>query len=95
MVDPNRPELIPSDFYDRQIHIIVDNSVKSMRTIFSVVDKLRAAGVSQSSMVKLIDYGDQLEVDQERRLLRECGLRVTSLFLIDDLPGSVMRQDRK
>lgn len=89
VIEPGRPEYLPQELDSRRQHVIVDNSVKSMATINMVHHRLTASKVNGSILLKLIDYEDQIESEQQEIIDGDLGLRVISLFRFSDVLGEI------
>ena len=84
IVDPNRQSLILGSEIRAQSQIIVDNSIKSIRTLHYVLRRLSINGLLARQVFKLIDYHDVYEQELTQRLYDE-GLVVSSAFDFNEL----------
>lgn len=85
LVDPEHPQYLPTEFHDRAVHIIVDNSLKSMGTVKNVVYRLRASNIHSTTLLTLVEYNDDIEQAQRKILEIDYGVRLVSVFKVDDI----------
>jgi orotate phosphoribosyltransferase len=94
IVEPNRLEYIDRISNYGDVTVLVDNSVKSVRTLGNVVQKLKANGIQVTYLLKLVDYQDRLEEELGEHLHSEFGIRLSNVFFITDLLSDLTPEAR-
>lgn len=93
IVDPYKYNLILGAPSRAQNQIIVDNSIKSLKTLNYVIYRLREHNRSVSHVLKLVDFEDRYEEELSSHLF-EMGLRLETLFRLSDIVAALNAEER-
>ena len=85
IVDPYRHNFLVGSEIKARIQVIVDNSIKSVKTLNHVRHQMQAENLPVARYVlKLVDYEDVYEAELNEHL-SEAGLEILSVFTLSDI----------
>lgn len=92
IVDPYKYNLILGTPSRARTQVIVDNSIKSLKTLNHVIYRLREHNRTVRHVMKLVDFEDLYELELHSHL-DELGLRLETLFRLTDIIESFSEEE--